>query len=215
MSIIRDEGGYAPHACHEMPGGLGPHAGTSWPYVPRGLGKPLSVFRTIRPTGRATMVVTFVERWEPMDDDRCVELVERLLDTPCTVIDVLPLRVGAEGARRYAAFERHMLTGSRIRDLRERQASLLSMLGCYVSLAVSVGDDGPWEPDPTPAGLAAKLCACVPDAGRDRGYVRVLTSDRTLLTLDKDETHLSVYNLSASSRELMAALASSQGLFLW
>lgn len=150
-----------------------------------------------------------------MDAEHRDLLVERLLDKPYTVIDVLPRRVSPEALTRYGAFERHMLSARPILELRKRQARVLSMLACYVPLAMSCGDCGPWSEDPTPEAMASALLACVPEAGRDAGYVRLLTSDDMLITLDKDDTYLSVYNPGDDARDLLDVLAASQGLFLW
>ena len=133
--------------------------------------------------------------------------VERLLGAPCQVIDPLPRRVPAEGEGRYFHVESHWLSGQGILSLLGRFASLLLKLNCYYDLTVCPPGEEDWVLNPPPEALEAWVRG---------GELRVLlTSQDALITLSRDDTHMTVYHPSGALLDLLRPLALSEGLFIW
>ena len=90
--------------------------------------------------------------------------VEKLLEKPYQVIDILPERVPEEAPGRYFAVERYYLEPARFTDIRKRFADIVIKLYCYYDLIVLLGDaDEPLidpEPNSSQTGSNQERCIC-------------------------------------------------------
>ena len=137
------------------------------------------------------------------------ERIERLLSSPCHVIDLLPHRVMRGSDGKFFEVEKYYLEGSGAEELRKKFADVLLKLNCFYGFEVFVNyaDEGIANPDPE------RLSDMIV---RDRVPVSVLLlSEDVLITLEGDDTHMTVYNASGDVTELLCGLASANGLFLW
>ena len=136
-------------------------------------------------------------------------MVERLLDSPCWVIDMLPMRVPQEGAGQFFAVERYYLQEPQRDGLCRRFADVLLKLNCYHDLHVSQGDG--WVKNPEPATLVAWLAEVL-----QHGHLcALIDGGDALITASSGDTHLTLYNPSPELLELARQLANASGLFLW
>ncbi len=134
--------------------------------------------------------------------------MEELFDRPYRVIDILPERVPEEGAARYAALERFWLAEERQRELRMRFAHVLMKLNCYAALRIMPPDESRDWIDADPETLSALLT----DPKTD--WLIHAEAENCLITLNRDDTCMTVYGPSEELVRLIGALAASEGLFL-
>jgi len=138
------------------------------------------------------------------------EKLESLLDRQYWVVDMLPKQVPANSEGQYFKIEQYYLESPRKEILVEKYASILIKLNCYYDFEVWFDEE--WQSNPSPHCLSECLLKC--DA-LNRPLFVLLDSTDALFSLDGGETSMTIYNPNDSLLELLGALASSEGLFLW
>ena len=128
-------------------------------------------------------------------------LIERLIDTPCWIIDILPQRVSKDMADKYVALERELLHTD---ELRTKLFRFLLKLNCYYRFKVILPDDE--EIDDISTDSLKELAGY--------RYIQILIGD-SLMVSDPDDMYMSVYNPTDCLLDLMSKLAGSEGLFIW
>ena len=139
-------------------------------------------------------------------DDR----LESLLERQYWVVDMLPKQVPADGEGQYFKIEQYYLESPRKEIICEKYTNILIKLNCYYDFEILF--DERWQNNPTPYFLAECVSRCF---SSNRPLFVLLDSADALLGLDGDDTTLTIYNPTDSLLELVGALASSEGLFLW
>ena len=135
--------------------------------------------------------------------------VERLLETPIWVIDMLPKQVPMDSGGQFLAVEQYYLEKPQQERLIRQFADVLLKLNCYHDLQVSHGDD--WVKNPAPATLVTWLTDAM-----QHGHLCALIDDGiALITASGGDPHLTLYNPSTSMLELVEQLSTAAGLFLW
>lgn len=129
-----------------------------------------------------------------------MEKIERLLEGPCWVIDILPERVPEEGGGRFFAAEKWFLEDP---DLRRRQARFLLKLGCYHDLTAV--RDGEEIRNPQPRELADAV-------GKE--YLNILVGEDALLSADPTDIYMSLYGADGKLLALAEKLAAGEGLYV-
>ena len=127
-------------------------------------------------------------------------LIDRLLDMPCWIIDILPQRVSKDMADKYVALEREFL---HTYELRMKFYRFLIKLNCYYRFKVILPD---YEE--------------IDDISTDRlkelvgyRYIQILFDD-SLIVSDPDDMYMSLYNPTDTMLDMMSKLAGSEGLFI-
>ena len=138
------------------------------------------------------------------------EKLESLLDRQYWVVDMLPKQVPANSEGQYFKIEQYYLESPRKEILVEKYANILIKLNCYYDFEVWFDEE--WQSNPSPHCLSECLLKC--DAVNRPLFV-LLDSTDALFSLDGEETSMTIYNPNDSLLELLGALASSEGLFLW
>lgn len=133
-------------------------------------------------------------------------MIEALLDKTCWVIDFLPEQVPADCGGQFFAVERFFL---RQPALRRRFAEILLKLNCYYDLQVCEPEAEDWTRNPDPEALLARIAA----NGED--LCILLPSECALITLNREDCCMAVYNPSENLLHLLDRLAGGAGLFLW
>ena len=136
-------------------------------------------------------------------------MTEALLNKPCWVIDILPEQVPKEKADRYFAVEKYYLQPSMMADLHRRFTNILLKLNCYSDFLVSFTDSDREICNPSPNLLASWINS------EEKDLIIVLSDENTLITLNHDDTCMTVFNPSGVLLNRLNSLASAGGLFLW
>ena len=135
-------------------------------------------------------------------------MTEAIFDKPCWVIDFLPEQVPADGPGQYFAVEARFLRPDRLAGLRRRFADLLLKLNCYADFRVSTPEEDEVWQQPAPALLEALIL----DGRRD--LCVWLPGEGSLITLNRGDLYMTVYQPSADTLRRLRQLASAEGLFI-
>lgn len=136
-------------------------------------------------------------------------MIESFFDKEYWIVDFLPKQVPEKGGGRFFAVEEYYLEPSRYVVLREHFATILLKLYCYYDLRLFVDDDTEGIANPEPELLANHI-------KDNQGELCILIgSSEALITLGRDDTHMTVFAPSDDLLKLVRALAGAMGLFVW
>ena len=136
--------------------------------------------------------------------------LDRLIEAPVYVIDLLPEQVPASRGRAWRKAEKWFFSRREYRRLYRKFLRLLIKLSCFCDFTVSYGPD--WEENPSPKRLERLVEQCT---GRRKDYFNLLIDQgRAMIILNGDDLCLSVYGPDLRLRQLLCRLAQSEGLFL-
>ena len=127
--------------------------------------------------------------------------IEELLQTPCWIIDILPKQVPKDRQGQYFRMEDFFLQGENRSAVKQKHLNLILKLNCYRD--VSLDEDG--DLNPPPEQIADTVF---------RRYTYIRIADAMLLS-EPDDTHMTLFNPNEELLELIKALASGEGLFVW
>lgn len=136
------------------------------------------------------------------------KMIEELLEMPCLVVDFLPEQVPEKDARQYFAVEKYYLEPERYAGFREKFADILVKLSCYFAFSVCEAAVGKFTDNPAPEWLAGKI-----REGKD--LCVLLPEEKVLITLNRDDLYMTVYNAGGKVLGIVEKLAGANGLFLW
>ena len=136
-------------------------------------------------------------------------IIEALQRKPYWIVDILPERVPRDSAGQYFAVEQYFLQPSMIADIHRRFADVLLKLNCYSDFRVFCPGSGRTADNPPPELLASWIVA------EQKDLCIILMEEDVLITLNHDDTYMSVYNPSDTVLNRIRSLASAGGLFLW
>ena len=121
----------------------------------------------------------------------------------------LPEQVPENSTGQYFAIEQYYLQQPGITDIHRRFTAILLKLNCYSDFLVCFPDQEQQIRNPEPK----KLVSWINEEQKDL-YI-VLAEEDVLITLNHDDTYMTVYNLSEALRNRIGRLAMAHGLFLW
>ena len=130
-----------------------------------------------------------------------VEKIEKLLETECWIIDVLPRRVSKARAKQYSDLEKMFLHSE---ELVKKHYNIILKLNCYYKLKM-VDYSGEDLGDVNPASLLKYV-------GHKPVY---LLLGNSLISLDPDDMHMTLYNPTNTILSMMKKVVSSEGMFVW
>lgn len=136
------------------------------------------------------------------------KLIEELLEMPCLVVDFLPEQVPEKDAMQYFAVEKYYLEPERYAGFREKFTDILVKLSCYYAFSVCEAAVGKFFDKPAPEWLAGKI-------REKKDLCVLLPEEKVLITLNRDDLYMSVYNASGKVLEIIKKLAEANGMFLW
>ena len=137
--------------------------------------------------------------------------IEEYLERPYWVIDMLPKQVPADSKGQYFEIEKYYREHPQIDNIYRKFTNILLKLNCYEDIDGS-HDGDEWITNPAPHELKAALLKCMAD--KQMFYI-ILKSADVLITVNGDDTYMTVYNPREEMTELIRSLAGSEGLFLW
>ncbi len=127
--------------------------------------------------------------------------IDELLQLPYWNIDILPEQVPRDSPGQYFAVEKYFLEEKRLAEIKQKHINLVLKLNCYRRISI----DENTAVNPPPEHIA--------DAMRKR-YLHIMMGD-SMIVSEPDDTHMTVFNPDAQTLELIKALASGEGLFVW
>ena len=136
-------------------------------------------------------------------------MIETLLNKPYWVIDILPEQVPENSAGQYFAIEQYYLQLPGITDIHNRFTAILLQLNCYSDFLVCLSDQEQQICNPEPE----RLVSWINEEQKD--LCIVLVEEDVLITLNHDDTYMTVYNPSEALINRIGSLATAHGLFLW
>ena len=138
--------------------------------------------------------------------EEVIEKIEKLLEKPCWVIDILPYQVPKESAGQYFAVEEYYLKEPQNRKLRQCFIGILLKLNCYYDFLVYYNDR--IIEKPSPEQLEDMIL-------NNTDTVDILLQEDVLITIRNDDTYLTVYDPDEKLLETLKQLSAVHGLFLW
>lgn len=136
----------------------------------------------------------------------CDERTELLLAEPCFVIDPLPERVSAERGDQYSVIEPLLHN----EELFHHFAQLLLKLNGYYDYAVYRQET--WHKCPQPEDYTAWIKESFRTQER---LVFLFEQPDAMITLDGDDTHMTVFHTDPILLKRVRELACTEGLFVW
>lgn len=158
---------------------------------------PESVRRGYIPTDEREFVQQIREK-NTEQEDICMDRIEELLKAPYWIIDILPRQVPKDSPGQYFAVEEYFLR-EQLSSIKQRHIRLVLKLNCYMDVTV----DGIVNPDP----------AQIAEIMNER-YVYIMVGTSMLLS-EPDDTHMTLFDPDDRLLELVTALASGEGMFVW
>ena len=136
-------------------------------------------------------------------------MIDDFFDKEFWVVDFLPKQVPENADGRFFSVEQYYLETSHYTVMRERFSDILLKLYCYYDLRLFVNDDTEGIVHPDPELLASHI-------KDNQGDLCILIgASEGLITLGRDDTHMTIYGPSEDLLELIRTLASAVGLFVW
>ena len=136
-------------------------------------------------------------------------MIDDFFDKEFWVVDFLPKQVPENAGGRFFSVEQYYLEPYRYAVLREQFSEILLKLYCYYDLRLFVDDDSEGIANPDPERLANHI-------KDNQGNLCILVgASEGLITLGRDDTHMTVYAPSEDLLELVRMLADAVGLFIW
>ena len=136
------------------------------------------------------------------------KLIEELLEMPCLVVDFLPEQVPEKDARQYFAVEKYYLEPERYAGFREKFTDILLKLNCYYAFSVCEAAVGKFFDKPATEWLAGKI-------REKKDLCVLLPEEKVLITLNRDDLYMTVYNAGGKVLEILEKLAEANGMFVW
>lgn len=138
-----------------------------------------------------------------------MDITERIMEKKAYLVDIFPETVPQKADNRYFEVERYF---QRNRSEFDRKlTAVILKLYCYFDYTVE-SEDRVIE-NPQTAELTVQLEKCFRG---ESGYINiVLTECEAMLTVNRDDLYMSVYNVSGRAKELLAELTASEGLFFY
>lgn len=137
--------------------------------------------------------------------------IEEYLEKPYWVVDILPKQVPESSGGQYFRIEKYYLEHPRIDAFYEHFTNILLKLNCYDDIDVS-SDGEEWTMNPSPNDIAKMVQHTLTSRGM---LYFILQAEDTMITITGYDTYMTVYHPSDDVLELLGALFTSEGLFLW
>ncbi len=136
------------------------------------------------------------------------KLVEELLEKPYQVVDFLPEQVPEGSAGQFFAVEKYYMNPERMKGFRKKFADILIRLNCFFDFSVCEAQEDVFTDNPAPEWLEGKIL-------ENADLCVLLPEEKVLITLNRDDLYMSVYNAGGKVLEIIRKLAEANGMFVW
>lgn len=137
-----------------------------------------------------------------------MQIVDRLLETPCYIIDFIPQQVPKNCGGQYFKVENYFLNHSDRYGLRDRFIRTILKAMCYYPVSVYWGE---WIEQPSPEQVAEIIDTIMENHSGDMNML--FTSKDALLQFGRDCLNISIYNPDEEMCRLFEKIATSEGMF--
>ena len=137
-----------------------------------------------------------------------MQVVDRLLETPCYIIDFLPQQVSKNCGGQFFKVETYLLNNYERYGLRDKFIRILLKVMCYYPVSVHWGE---WIEQPAPEQIAKIIDTIMESHSGDMNMV--FPSKDALLQFGWDCLNISIYNPDDEMRVLLEQIAVSEGMF--
>ena len=137
-----------------------------------------------------------------------MQIVDRLLETPCYIIDFIPQQVPKNCGGQYFKVENYFLNHSDRYGVRDRFIRTILKAMCYYPISVYWDE---WIEQPSPEQVAEIIDTIMENHSGDMNML--FTSKGALLQFGWDCLNISIYNPDEEMCVLFEQLAISEGLF--
>lgn len=137
-----------------------------------------------------------------------MQIVDRLLETPCYIIDFIPQQVPKNCGGQYFKVENYFLNHSDRYGVRDRFIRTILKAMCYYPISVYWGE---WIEQPSPEQVAEIIDTIMENHSGDMNMV--ITNKDTLLQFGWDCLNISIYNPDEEMCVLFEKIATSEGMF--
>lgn len=137
-----------------------------------------------------------------------MEIVDRLLEKPCYIIDFLPRQVPKDCGGQFFKVENYILNHHDRFGLKDRFARIILKAMCYYPVSVHWGK---WIEQPTPEQVV-EIIDTVMEKHSDNLNM-LFTSKDVLVQFGWDSLNISVYNSNDEMCELLEKISISEGMF--
>lgn len=137
-----------------------------------------------------------------------IAIIDKYLATQFWVIDFLPKQVPSGSKGQFFNIEKHLLGDSQHRILLQKFANVLFKLNCYYDFEVCRCGIDEWIVNPSPDLFSSWVI-------ENESLSIILNDVDAMIAINRDDTHLTLFNPSEELIELALAIANSEGLFVW
>ena len=137
-----------------------------------------------------------------------MQMIDRLLETPCYIIDFLPKQVPNSCVGQFLKVENYFLNEYERYGIRDRFIRILLKTMCYYPVSVNFGE---WIEQPEPAQVARIIDTIMENHS---GYMSMtFTGKDVLLQFGLDCLNINIYNPDEEMCILFEKIAASEGMF--
>ena len=137
-----------------------------------------------------------------------MQVVDRLLETPCYIIDFLPIQVPKNCGGQFFGVEDYLLNHYEHYGLKDRFIRIILKAMCYYQVSVYWSE---WIEQPTPEWVVEMIDEIMKEHSEDVNML--FTSKNALLQFGGDSLHMRVYNPDIEMCVLFEQIAISEGMF--
>ena len=137
-----------------------------------------------------------------------MQIVDRLLETPCYIIDFIPQQVPKNCGGQYFKVENYFLNHSDRYGVRDRFIRTILKAMCYYPISVYWGE---WIEQPSPEQVAEIIDTIMENHSGDMNML--FTSKDALLQFGWDCLNISIYNPDEEMCMLFEKIVTSEGMF--
>ena len=137
-----------------------------------------------------------------------MEIVNRLLEKTCYIIDFLPLQVPKDCGGQFFEVEDYLLRHHDRFGLKDRFIRIILKAMCYYPVSVYWGV---WVEQPTPEQMIEMIDTVIEKHSEDLNML--ITGKEVLIQFGWDSSHISVYNPDEEVCKLLEQIAASEGMF--
>ena len=127
-----------------------------------------------------------------------MDRVDKLLNTPYWIIDILPMRVPKDSPGQYFKIEDFFLK-EQLSAIKQKHVNVILKLNCYMDISIDE------ETNPSPERIQSIM---------NERYVYIMVGDSMILS-EPDDTHMTVFNPDERLLSLLNTVSSGDGLFVW